>query len=435
MRRLLPVMALIATVILCGCAGTMHSVSDFLLAGPWWSAAQTGEIRSRARDLEAQGELARALDHWRLVQRMSGDRADSGREIARLEKMIADAVQSHYQKGLANLEGKKPTVARNHFLAALRLDPGYQPALRQIKAHYSPFPLAVYLSAAGDRPATVARNVYKDSQKAFLVAWFNDLPEDETMPPGTLLILPKLDKIPVKKVRKKKPPDRLAAARKRLAENDLDGALALAKNANPADPGAQALIQTIHLKKASARIESGLLEDARQSLSTVPDGFAGKDAAMEKLAAARQHQQDAIDLAGAREHFDGGRYQQSLDLAQAVIKNAPDSEDARDLAAEARYRVALDHFDHRRFLKAREVLAGADDSHEASRALQEAVRTRLLELAQVYYRNGVKDFINEDLESAIAQWEKALICNPDHEKASENIDNARRLIEKIETLP
>jgi hypothetical protein len=37
------------------------------------------------------------------------------------------------------------------------------------------------------------------------------------MPPGTLLILPKLDKIP-KKVRKKKPPNRLAAARTRLAK-------------------------------------------------------------------------------------------------------------------------------------------------------------------------------------------------------------------------
>jgi tetratricopeptide (TPR) repeat protein len=428
-------MALIATVMLCGCAGSMQSVSDFLLAGPWWSSAQTGEIRSRALDLEAQGEFARALDHWRLVQRMSVDQAESGQQIARLEKVIADAVQSHYQKGLATLEGKKPAVARNHFLAALRLDPGFQPALRQIKAHYSPFPLAVYLSAAGDRPATVARKVFNDEKKAFLVAWFNDLPEDGTMPPGTLLILPKLEKMPSKKVRKKKPPDRLAAARKRLAKKDFEGALTLAGQANPDDPGTRALVHSIHLEMAAARIQSSRFEDARQSLDRVPDGFPGKEATLEKLATARQHQQAAIDLAGAREHFDGGRYQQSLDLAQAVIENAPDSEDARNLAAEARYRVALDHFDHRRFLKAREVLSGADDDHEASSALQEAVRARLSEMAQIYYRNGVKDFINEDLESAIAEWEKALVCNPDHEKASENIDNARRLLEKIETLP
>jgi len=118
-----------------------------------------------------------------------------------------------------------------------------------------------------------------------------------------------------------------------------------------------------------------------------------------------------------------------------VLKDAPDSPDARDLAAEARYRVALDHFNHKRFLKAREVLAKADDGHEASTVLAETVRIQLAEQAQNHYRNGVKYFINEDLKSAIAEWEIALACNPDHEKASQNIDNARRLLDKIESMP
>ncbi len=435
MRRWLASIALAAAAILCGCAGTMNSVSDYLRAGPWWSAAQAGDIRERARSLEAQGELAMAVDHWRIIQRIPMHRAEAGSEIERLEGKINEAVRSHYQKGLARLKKKKMTAARNHFLAALRLNPGFQPALRQIKARYSPFPIAVYLSASGDRPATVAKKVFGDSEKAFLVAWFNDLPEDGTLTPGTLLILPKLDKVPVKKVRKKKPPNRLAEAGARLAENDLDGALALAEQANPSDPGVQALIHTIHLKKASALIESGLLEEARQSLATVPDGFAGKDAAMEKLQAALKGQQAALDLATARVHFDHGRYQQSLDQINAVLEVTPDNGDARDLAAEARYRMALDHFDHQRFLKAREVLATAGASHDASMALKETVRARLAERAQVHYRNGVKDFINEDLKSAIAEWEMALACNPDHEKARANIDNARRLLDKIESLP
>jgi cytochrome c-type biogenesis protein CcmH/NrfG len=56
-------------------------------------------------------------------------------------------------------------------------------------------------------------------------------------------------------------------------------------------------------------------------------------------------------------------------------------------------------------------------------------------LAQVHYRNGVKHFINEDLKSAIAEWEIALAYNPNHDKARENIENARRLMQKIEALP
>jgi tetratricopeptide (TPR) repeat protein len=435
MQRWRPTIALAAMVFLCGCAGTMNSVSDYLRTGPWWPAAQAGDIRERARDLEAQGELAMSVDHWRTIERIAMDRAEAGSEIARLEDKITAAVQSHYQKGLAHLRKKKMAAARNHFLAALRLNPGFQPALRQIKSRYSPFPIAVYLSASGDRPATVAKKVFGDSEKAFLVAWFNNLPEDKTLTPGTLLILPKLDKIPAKKVRKKKPPNRLAEAGARLAENDLDGALALAEQANKGDSRTQALIDTIHLKKASVQIETGLLEDARLSLAMVPDGFAGKDAAIEKLQTTLKGRQAALDLAAARVHFDHGRYQQSIDQINAVLEVSPDNGEAHDLAAEARYRLALDHFDHQRFLKAREALANADEKHEASMALKETVHTRLRELAQIHYRNGVKDFINEDLKSAIAEWEMALACNPDHDNARKNIDNARRLLDKIESMP
>ncbi|MBC2745093.1 MAG: hypothetical protein HGJ93_19235, partial [Desulfosarcina sp.] len=213
MRRWLPIIAFVTTATLCGCAGMVDSVSEFLRAGPWWEAAQAGDIRSRARDLEARGELAIALDHWRLVKRISIDQTKATREMARLESKIAEAVQSHYQNGLAELKKKQMKAARNHFLAALRLDPDFQPALKQIKARFSPFPLAVYLSESGDHPASVAKKVFGDEGKAFLVAWFNDLPEGETLKRGTLLILPKLDKAPKKIVRKTPPPDRLSAAK------------------------------------------------------------------------------------------------------------------------------------------------------------------------------------------------------------------------------
>ncbi|MCB2147169.1 MAG: tetratricopeptide repeat protein [Deltaproteobacteria bacterium] len=435
MRHWLPALALMATVTLCGCAGMVDSVSDFMRAGPWWTAAQAGTISSRARELEAHGELSKALDHWRMVDRITVDHAAVRREIARIQSRIAEAVNVHYQNGLAELGKKNQTAARNHFLAALRLDPAFQPALIQINARFSTFPLAARLSAPGDRPSTVAEKVFDDKEKAFLVAWFNDLPVDEVMTPDTLLILPKLEKTPPQKAHTKKPPNRLAEANARLAENDLDGALAIVEQADPDDPDVKAMLHAIRLKQATTQIEAGRPEAARPYLAMVPDGFAGKDAALEALQAALQRQQTSLVLEKARAHFDQGEYRQSLDLLETLQKDGPENIAARDLAAEARYRLALDHFDHQRFLEARDVLKKADESHEASMALKETVRARLLELAQIHYRNGVKHFINEDLKSAITDWEKALICNPDHEKARENIDNARRLMQKVETLP
>ena len=109
-----------AAITLCGCAGTMDSVSEFLRAGPWWTAAQADTLSERARELEAHGELAMALDHWRLVDRITMDPAAASSEISRLQNKIAEAVNAHYQKGMAELRKKKQTAARNHFLAALR---------------------------------------------------------------------------------------------------------------------------------------------------------------------------------------------------------------------------------------------------------------------------------------------------------------------------
>ena len=435
MRHWLPALAVMAMVTLSGCAGMVDSMSAFFRTGPWWTAAQADKINSRARELEADGELVMALDHWRRIERITIDREDANREIARLQSKIAEAVNTHYQNGMAELRKKRQAAARNHFLAALRLDPAFQPALIQINARFSPFPLAVRLSTPGDRPDTVAQKVFGDEEKAFLVAWFNDLPVDQALTPGTLLILPKLERTPTKKVRKKKPSNQLAEARALLAKNNLDGALALARQADPDDPDVQALFHTIHLEQASAQIASGRLENARLSLAMVPDGFAGKEAAVEALQSALQKQQTSLVFAKARAHFDQGEYQQSLDLFEGLLEKAPESSEARDMATEARYRIALDYFDHKRFLEAREVLEKGNESHEASMALKKNIRTRLEKLAQVHYRNGVKHFINEDLKSAIAEWEIALACNPNHDKARENIENARRLMQKIENLP
>ena len=122
-------------------------------------------------------------------------------------------------------------------------------------------------------------------------------------------------------------------------------------------------------------------------------------------------------------------------MAFHLLERDPDNPKARDLATEARYRLALEHFDHKRYLEGREVLEKVQDDHEASAALKATIRERLVEQAQIHYRNGVKHYINEDLQSAITEWEVALACDPDHHKARENIQNARRIMQKIETMP
>ena len=402
MKRLGAVFAGIVLLCLCGCAGRFEPVSSFFRSGPWWQAAQADDLRARARQWEARNELGMAIEHWRLVQRITVDSVEAGREITRLRKMADATANDHYQKGIAALSKKQSVAARNHFLAALRFNPGYAPALKQIRSRFSPFPFTVYLCDAGDRPATVAGKMLGDEQRAFLVAWFNHLPEDRALAPGSVLILPKWKGTAPVQPREKQAPNWLAEARSRIAENNLEGALAVAREADTSDPDVQQLIHRLHLQLAKQRIEALDLEEAGNLLASVPDDFEGKETVAARLAAAEQEQGFVRNLARAREAFDQGLYEQSLEQSQMLLQQAPARQDVAALAAESRYRLALDHYDHQRYLSARAVLTDMDAGHESGTALKEKVRSRLDKLAQFHYRNGVKHFINEDLKKAIA---------------------------------
>lgn len=435
MRRWMPIAALLTTLSLCGCAGLGERITQYFRAGPWWRAAQTHTIGLRARELEDQGELRMALDHWRLIEGIAIDQTQARREVRRLTDEIAEAVRTHYRHGVEKMKTGEPTAARDHFLAALRLDPSFNPARQQIKAGFSAFPLVVYRSVPGDRPATIAQTELGRADNAFLVTWFNDLPNDAPLPPDTLLILPKLEKEPIPPPKRIQTVDHLGEARARLSAGDLEGALALSSQLNAEDPAVKSLLHAIHLQRAIIQTEAGRLEEARQSLSMVPDTLAGKQTALEGLQAALRRRQIDLDLAEANRLYDEKDFQASLDLASAVLAQAPGNPDARHLADEARFHLATTLVDRRQWLKARSVLEQADDGHAPSMALKESVAKRLMALAQKHYRNGVKQFVNEDLKAAVDEWEKALIYNPDHDKARENIDNARRIMKKIEKLP
>ena len=281
----------------------------------------------------------------------------------------------------------------------------------------------------------MAQKVFGDSDKAFLVAWFNQLSVDGELSLGTLLLLPKPEKAPGPTTPAAAPVDRLTEARAQLAEGALDAALALARQADPTDPNAQAMIHTIQLRQATEQIDAHQLETAEEILAAVPDTVTGKSAVREKLQSAREQRQFDLVLAAARDQFAQGRYAQSLALAEQLRPQAPAHHEIHRLAVESRYRLALATVDSGRYLEARDVLATAEDAHAPSAALKATVRTRLVQMGQMHYRIGVKHFINEHLEAAIAEWEKALVCDPDHAKARENIANARRLLKKVQTMP
>ena len=59
-------------------------------------------------------------------------------------------------------------------------------------------------------------------------------------------------------------------------------------------------------------------------------------------------------------------------------------------------------------------------------------RENIAKQAEMHYRRGVKLFLDEDLENAIVEWEETLVLDPDHQKAKRDIEDARKLLKKLE---
>ena len=73
----------------------------------------------------------------------------------------------------------------------------------------------------------------------------------------------------------------------------------------------------------------------------------------------------------------------------------------------------------------------AKDLRNAAQRKEDAERK--LREADAHYAAGMRRFLEEDLDGAIREWEKALSLDPSHPKARRDIEKARRLKGKIES--
>jgi len=88
----------------------------------------------------------------------------------------------------------------------------------------------------------------------------------------------------------------------------------------------------------------------------------------------------------------------------------------------------------KKYDEALRLLDKADPANVCVEKIRLAVKKTIKQQAEAYYIQGVKYFLNEELESAIKEWEKTLKLNPEHDKAKKNIKNARSLLEKLKKV-
>ena len=389
----------------------------------------------KAATYEKQGDLHQALIAWRVVERLDPEDKSIPATIKALEKEIFRSANEYYKKGVTYHEKGDLPAARRNFLIALRIMPDHRQAFSYLKFRLSNDGKAVYKVVSGDSYTKIATDVYNDPTKAYAIAFFNDLNPRKPLMIATELVLPQL---PSKYIVPRKDIDaKRERAQTALDQGRYDDVLQIASDIEaqqPSDPNITSLRDTVYFRRGMALLEKKSYASAIEQLKQVSPGYAGRKKA---IGQARQHlkkEATAAKVAQAQHYLDQKAYAKSIATCEEILTRDPFNRKAKTIFNAAHYAWGKKLLDEEKEAEAIKILGALDKGYQDTAQLLTQARARLHARAESLYRQGVKYFLNEDLEKAIHSWSEALKLYPEHPKAKQDIENAIRLLDKWRDL-
>lgn len=395
--------------------------------------------RQKALDYESNGQLQEALLAWRVAAVLDPKDAQLSRMIKELKQKIRELANQHFQAGLTEYREDKYTNARRQFLTTLRLDPNHKGAQYYLKTalHYTGH--EKYVVQRGDSFVRIATHVYNDPTKAYAIAFFNNHPPEKPLLIGTVLILPALDTnqlLPRKEVE-----TLIENAQKDIVLNHYDKVLQTIERIRLISPDhakITALSDQAYFGKARMLLNEHKYLSALEYLKKVSPGYKGRDRAIRAARQKIRAQANDEKIRIAKELFGKGAYNGVINICEEMITQDT-SLSVRTVAADlynaAHYALGKMLIEQGKEAQALEALDVLDDDYQDTAQLRTQAKAKLNATAEDLYRRGVKHFLNEELEQAIADWQKTLAINPNHPKARQDIDNALKLLDKWRGIP
>jgi len=349
----------------------------------------------KAIDYEKNNELQLALTNWRIAEALMNER------IRALTEHIGNNAEKHFQRGLTCLNDGLIDQARLEFLTTLRYESDHSDALKCLRKAVNPKRTIEYTVKKDDSFKTIANQVYKNNNQNILVAFFSGLESEKDLVEGLVLSLPVLEVEFTKRFFNYH--KEMALARKYFKDKDFIRVLPIAENIvkhMPDNREAVFMINSSYDGLAEALFKKQKYNDAIDMLKMIDPKFRNvKPRIMEIQGIQARHM--ATDTEN---------------------KNAAHYRDGRDFFKKEMYIESLKAFEY--------VDSGYADVVDKIAELNAIMKNE----SEIHYRKGVKHFLNEKLDEAILEWEKALAFDPENLKVQKDIDNAKQLLKKIDEI-
>jgi len=437
MKHALNVFSLI--IVLCfvaGCAGLLEAPGDYNgkfsretsdKASQSKGAFPPSYYQEKATTYEKKDELQTALFYFKIAGALSPDDQEISDKISDLESTVVHKSLEHLQEGVKFYKNKQFKVARYHFLTTLRYDPDNKEALDYLQNRLIPKEYIPYRVSENDTLTSISEKFYKNPGKAFLIVYFNDLKPNTDLLPGTLLKLPILaskfirptlnipkELLKAESLLKKGQYEAVASTTERILQND------------PTNPTAVDL-------KNSAYYQMGLQLSREKKYGESINMFKKITPESEVV---NKSIQDIIEkeLLAAENLLKEKKYTAAITVSENILSYDKSNQTAKDILNTAMCQNGKSLLIRKKYAEALNVLKSADPGYECVGKTLFSVKKVMKKQAEIHYLQGVKYFLNEELQSAIKEWETTLILDPEHKKAKKDIENARSLLEKLKKV-
>lgn len=327
-----------------------------------------------AEGYEKTGELRRALLCWEVIQSFNPADAEVAKRIADLKTRTLALADQHFKQGLIHTKNNSIPAARREFALALYYNPEHAEAMTYLKTKLTEEDEILYEVKSGETLGEIAKKVYNDSQKDFLIAEMNHLGKDPKLAPKMVLRLPILD-----------------ASR----------------------PGAG----------ETREVSRETVMDPKELLAEPKDSKEPKES--------QDYKEAGTMMAKAELQFKAKKFSETAVIADDILSGDPSNKRARELKNASHYQMAKTLSAQKKYEEAIDQLSRVEPGFRDTPGL---ILSAKKQLAEVHYVKGIKYYTEEKLEQAVQEWEETLKLNPQHPKAKGDMDNAFKLLQKLKEI-
>jgi len=388
------------------------------------SIFHTSYYLERSKTYANNDELQSALFFLKIAAVLSPDDMEIVGKISDLKLTIDNKSKKYFRKGEKFYYQNKIKAARKQFLIALRYNPDHKEALDYLKNKLIPKEYINYTFKKNDSLKIISKKFYKDPELFFLIAYFNSLESDSKPEPGKTLRIPILEPEFNQAIDDRR--QDLISAKTLLGKNRFQEVVVITQKILANDPLNKDAIKL----KDEAFYQIGIQLRSQEKYFEAIDTFKKITPEYDDVNGAIQETVQNVLLKG--EHLlKEKKYEESMDLAERILVYDPSNTAAKKLISTSFCQQGKDLFIQNKYDDALKVLNKADPADGCVEEIRIGIKNAIKQQAEAHYIQGVKHFLNEELQSAIKEWEKTLKLNPRHDKAKKNIQNARSLLEKL----